>query len=100
MPTRTQTLESTYRIYLGDLRIPIVIHIWSDEGGHLAATTSHRIKTPSQASGYVAGIHFATTPEEALGEVVKGYETYYDMAVEEGHAPHESWLEPVASHDY
>jgi hypothetical protein len=95
--TRIKTLISTHRLYIGDLQTPVTLQLWRDqETDWLSVSTDRAILTPEQRNGYVAepsGYH--QTPEAALKSVVDGFESCYLHAVEAGHTPEESWLNPT-----
>lgn len=53
---------------------------------------SHAIHTPVQAGPYRTSTPFADDWAYALHRAVDGLTSYYQQAVDAGHAPSESWL--------
>lgn len=91
--TRAKKLISEYRFELDKIPIEITIRLYEGYSGNgVGFEQSHFIHTPTQIGPYKTSCPCDDTESSALHQAVRGFLTYYNEAVKEGHTPDESWL--------
>lgn len=88
-------LLSEYRFFLGDLPEKITIRLYESlKGKEVIFTQSHFINTPVQIDAYRTSRPWNDDESSALHQAIFGFTRFYRDAVNEGHRPELSWLEP------
>lgn len=88
-------LLSEYQFFLGDLPEKIKIRLYKPlKGEGVTFTQSHFINTPVQIDAYRTSRPWNDDESSALRQAIFGFTSNYKDAVNQGHSPETSWLEP------
>lgn len=83
-----------FRFYYRDTQVEIQIKIWETARGEYYYTTSHHIKTPTQAGPYTSSRRTGSSIAEALRKAINDIDFYFDSAVRAGHEWEPEWFVP------
>lgn len=83
-----------FRFYYRDTQVEIQVKIWETARGEYYYTTSHHIKTPTQAGPYVSSRRTGDSVAEVLRKAIDDIDFYFDSAVREGHEWEPEWFVP------
>ena len=85
---------SEYHIYfdVGDERFRVSIRVYETDDGRYFFEQSHHIRTPVQDASQVVGLAKHDAAHVALSSAVRSITTYYEDAVDQGHAPRADWF--------
>jgi hypothetical protein len=84
-----------YEVKLGELNTVIKIKLFQiSENGPTHFELSHFIKTPQNAYRYSPSVTSDACPGEALRRAIDSLTAFYEVAIEEGDKPAETWLVP------
>ena len=88
-------LLGEYQFHLGTLTPLITIKLYQMIGREgMYFEQSHFIHTPMQGGPYMTSRPWNDSEEAALRQAVTGLTMHYTEAVQNGHAPSDSWLVP------
>jgi hypothetical protein len=91
---RPMVFVSEFRFYLKDIPTEITVRLYRPlQGRAIVFEQSHFIKTPTQAGPYRTDKSWNDDEGSALHQVVFGFTSHYNEAVNRGHRPDPSWLE-------
>src|SRR5688572_23289541 len=86
-------LLSEYKFRLSRIPVEITIRLYKGvTRGGVWFEQSHYMSSPTQGSPYVTSRPHNSDEADALHQAVRGFTTYYDEAIAEGHSPNENWL--------